>query len=104
VKGPLFESSAGNRVRANFGRSIIINLASYFGGIAIAAVGVFIHSLPVIRIGLLLLAVGAAAGAVMRLLAFASLGKRVPFYGAISVGLRLAAAVALAVIAITVRF
>jgi hypothetical protein len=93
-----------NRVKANLTRTIVANLAGYFIGLAVAAIGYLIHSLFVLRAGLLLVAIGAAAGGLLRMQAWASTSKRPPVYGQISIGIRLAAAMAFFVIAIRVHF
>lgn len=85
-------------------RTVIVNLAGYLVGFSIALIGAFVHSLILLRVGLLLVALGVAAGGAFRLQAWASLGKRPPPYGVISIGLRLAAAIALLIIAVRVHF
>lgn len=85
-------------------RTIVVNLAGYFIGLAIAVIGYLIHSLLILRVGLVLVAIGIVGGAILRLQAWASLGKRLPGYGQISIGIRMAAAIALLVIAIRVHF
>ncbi len=71
---------------------------------AIGVIGLLVHALLAVRAGLLLIAIGIAAGAAWRMLAWASLGKRPPFYGVIAIGLRIAAALSVLGIAISVHF
>jgi hypothetical protein len=92
------------RVKANLTRTIVVNLAGYFIGLAVAVIGYLIHSLLVLRAGLVLVAIGAVGGGLLRLQAWASTGKRPPVYGQVSIGIRMAAAIALLVIAIRVHF
>ena len=93
-----------NRVKANLTRTIVVNLAGYFIGLAVAVIGYLIHSLFVLRAGLVLVAIGVAAGGLLRMQAWTSTSKRPPVYGRISIGIRIAAAVALLAIAIRVHF
>jgi len=96
--------SPANRVKANLTRTIVANLAGYFIGLAVAVIGYLIHSLFVLHAGLLLVAIGVAAGGLLRMQAWASTSTRPPVYRRISIGIRMAAAIALLVIAIRVHF
>jgi uncharacterized membrane protein YidH (DUF202 family) len=94
------EDSLGWRM----GKFVIINLASYFIGFAIASIGGLVRNLFLLRAGLILIALGAAAGGAVRLQAWASLDKRPPIYGLISIGLRIVAGIVILLIAIRVHF
>jgi hypothetical protein len=94
----------GDNGTQRMGQFVIINLASYFVGFAIALIGALVRNLFLLRLGLILLATGAVAGGAVRLQAWASLHKRPPVYGLISIGLRMAAGIAFLLIAIWVHF
>ncbi len=94
----------GGNGAGRMGRFVIINLAGYFVGFVIALIGALVRYLLLLRVGLLLLAIGAVAGGAVRLQAWASLDKRPPVYGLISVALRIAAGITFLVIAIRVHF
>lgn len=70
---------------------------------AVAVFGLLVHSLLVIRAGLLMVGIGALAGSGIRLLAWESLRKRVPVLGLVGIGVQIAAAVGIFIVAVKVH-
>jgi hypothetical protein len=86
-----------------FAASLIIWLAGLIAGMVVLVLGALVHSLPLVRGSLLLIAGATAAGATFRLLAFQVTGG-MGWYARISVGVRLLAAAVLVYVAARFHF
>jgi hypothetical protein len=86
-----------------FAASLIIWLAGLTGGMVMLVFGALVHSLPMVRGSLLLIAGATAAGAAFRLLAFQASGG-MGWYARISVAVRLLAAAVLVYVAVRFHF